>query len=72
MDEKERLEFLTHTERHVLVCLMQGQTIQEQAARRYVAISTVRSQAHAVLYKLGVNSQIAAIAVGHRAGLDWN
>lgn len=59
---------LTESEAAVLADLMDGRSADEVAARRDVAVSTVRSQIKSVLLKLGVNSQLAAVALARRAG----
>ena len=61
-------ERLTPREREVLVALGNGQTVGTIAQRWHVSEATVRTQVRAVLAKLGVNSQIAAIAKARRAG----
>jgi hypothetical protein len=38
------------------------------AAASYVSLSTVRSQIRSILTKLGVSSQLAAVALAHDAG----
>jgi len=57
-----RLNSLTRREREVLQMLHLGQTVVEIAEGSGVAPSTVRSQVRSVLRKLGVNSQLAAVA----------
>lgn len=59
---------LTDRERCVLRLLMDGLSAEEIAEERFVALSTVRSQIRSVLCKLGVRSQLAAVALAHRAG----
>lgn len=59
---------LTERERFVLAELMEGHSAEEIAKAAIVSISTVRSQIKAVLQKLGVNSQLAAVALARRAG----
>jgi DNA-binding NarL/FixJ family response regulator len=58
---------LTARERAVLSTLMQGATAEEIANASYVSIATVRSQIRSILEKLGVHSQVAAVAMAHRA-----
>jgi two-component system, NarL family, nitrate/nitrite response regulator NarL len=58
---------LTHRERQVLDALAEGLTVEQVAARQVVSIHTVRAQVKAILRKLGVNSQLAAVAMVHRA-----
>ena len=61
---------LTERERVVLAELMEGHCAEEIAHAAYVSISTVRSQIKAILQKLGVSSQLAAVALARRA--DWS
>ena len=56
------LASLTARERDVLHQLYEGRTVQEIAVAHDVAVSTVRSQVRSVLRKLGVTSQLAAVA----------
>ena len=62
------LESLSPRESQVLGCLMDGRTVDEIAARASISVATVRSHVHAILAKLEVNSQLAAVAVAHRSG----
>ena len=64
-----RVASLSRRETHVLTALARGATAAEIAAANHVAIATVRSQIHAVLTKLGVRSQLAAVHLAHEAGL---
>ena len=59
---RTRLASLTTRERDVLRLLHLGRTVQQIAESHGVAPSTVRSQVRSVLRKLGVNSQLAAVA----------
>jgi two-component system, NarL family, nitrate/nitrite response regulator NarL len=59
---------LTPREQFVLAELMEGRTADAIARSAFVAVSTVRSQIKAILQKLGVNSQLAAVALARRAG----
>ncbi len=61
---------LTERERVVLAELMEGHCAEEIATSAYVSVSTVRSQIKAILQKLGVNSQLAAVALARR--VDWS
>jgi len=54
---------LTHREALVLGSLIDGLNADEIAESHYVALTTVRSQIRAILQKLGVRSQLAAVAV---------
>ncbi len=59
---------LTEREGHVLAELMDGHCAEEIANAGGVSISTVRSQIKSILQKLGVSSQLAAVALARRAG----
>jgi two-component system, NarL family, nitrate/nitrite response regulator NarL len=59
---------LTEREQVVLAELIEGHPAEDIARAGYVSISTVRSQIKAILQKLGVNSQLAAVAMARRAG----
>lgn len=59
---------LTTREREVLRDLTEGRSAQEIAASSYVSIATVRSQIRAILVKVGVNSQLRAVALARRLG----
>jgi len=61
---------LTEREQIVLAELMEGHCAEEIASAAFVSISTVRSQIKAILQKLGVKSQLAAVARARRA--DWS
>lgn len=70
-DEDERLApfaALTHRERTILQALVDGLTVDQIAERELVSVHTVRTQVKAVLRKLGVSSQVGAVALVHRAG----
>lgn len=71
-DERERrrlFEYLTPREREVLAALCQGLSAAEIAEETYVALSTVRSHIRSILTKLGVGSQLEAVALANRA--EW-
>lgn len=59
---------LTRREGAVLAHLMEGEPAERIAASCFVSLATVRSQIRAVLTKLGVSSQLAAVAMAYRAG----
>jgi DNA-binding NarL/FixJ family response regulator len=59
---------LTAREQAVLAALVEGQSAEAIAAGAYVSIATVRSQIQAILRKLGVASQLAAVAKARQAG----
>lgn len=56
---------LTDREAEVLRLLARGQSVATIAARSHVAETTVRTQVRAVLTKLGVGSQLEAVALAH-------
>jgi DNA-binding NarL/FixJ family response regulator len=59
---------LTEREEVVLAELLEGHCAEEIAKAAFVSISTIRSQIKSILQKLGVNSQLAAVALARRAG----
>jgi DNA-binding NarL/FixJ family response regulator len=59
---------LTVRESEVLQDLVEGKNAERIAEESYVSVATVRSHIKAVLAKLGVNSQLAAVAMVRRAG----
>ena len=61
-------ERLTTREREVLAGLVDGLSAEEIAEQQFVALTTVRSQIRSVLQKLGVRSQLAAVAQANRVG----
>jgi DNA-binding NarL/FixJ family response regulator len=65
-------ERLTLREREVLAALVDGLSAEEIAETQFVALTTVRSQIRAVLQKLGVRSQLAAVAAANRVGWKLN
>ena len=64
-----RLDLLSTREREVLADLMAGRSVREIAERKVVSEATVRTQVKAVLAKLEVGSQLAAVGLAHR--VDW-
>jgi DNA-binding NarL/FixJ family response regulator len=46
---------------------MDGASAEEIAKSSFVSLATVRSQIRSILEKLGVHSQVAAVAMAHRA-----
>jgi DNA-binding NarL/FixJ family response regulator len=60
-------ERLTARERVVLGALMDGASAEEIARASFVSLATVRSQIRSILEKLAVHSQVAAVALAHRA-----
>jgi two-component system, NarL family, nitrate/nitrite response regulator NarL len=63
-----RFHQLSVRESEVLEELMAGKAAVEIATESYVSIATIRSQIKAILRKLGVNSQLAAVALAYRSG----
>lgn len=61
-------EALTKREKQVLVALAEGLSAAEIADVNCVALSTVRTQIRAVLTKLNVRSQLAAVSAAQRSG----
>jgi DNA-binding NarL/FixJ family response regulator len=61
-------ETLTPRERAVLAALAQGHRAETIAAAAVVSEATVRSQIRGVLAKLGVNSQLEAVALAWAVG----
>ena len=59
-------ERLSTREAEVLQVLAHGQSVAAIATASVVSEATVRSQVRAVLQKLGVNSQLEAVAMAHR------
>jgi two-component system, NarL family, nitrate/nitrite response regulator NarL len=59
---------LTPREADVLRALVAGRTVEEIAHEAVVSISTVRTQVRAILRKLGVSSQLAAVGLARQAG----
>jgi two-component system, NarL family, nitrate/nitrite response regulator NarL len=58
---------LTPRERQVLGEIIKGHSAETIANNSWVAVSTVRSQIKSILQKLGVNSQVAAVALARQA-----
>lgn len=69
-DERRRaLARLTPREAHVLGQLAHGKRVREVAEDAFVSEATVRTQVKSILAKLGVNSQLAAVAMAR--DLSW-
>ena len=69
--DRERLapfEHLTAREQQVLAGLMEGKSAERIAEDAFVSLATVRSQIRAILLKLDVNSQLAAVALARKNG----
>jgi DNA-binding CsgD family transcriptional regulator len=65
--EARRFSDLTRREQEVLASLLAGRSAAEIAAAEQVSMATVRSHIRAVLAKLGVSSQPAAVALTLRS-----
>jgi len=63
-----RIDRLTPREAQVLGRLMEGLTVHDIAAASVVSEATVRTQVKAILAKLEVTSQIAAVGLAHHVG----
>jgi two-component system nitrate/nitrite response regulator NarL len=61
------LSTLTASEAAVLGDLLEGRVAAEIATNRNVAVTTVRTHIRSILSKLGVQSQVAAVAVAQKA-----
>jgi len=67
---RQLLEFnrLTPREEEVLLALMRGAKARDICAQSFVSMPTVRSQIRSILTKLGVTSQLAAVALAYQSG----
>jgi DNA-binding NarL/FixJ family response regulator len=63
-------EALSRREREVLSLMVQGHKAADIARMSFVSLPTVRSQIRSVLQKLGVNSQMAAVALTRHSAWD--
>ncbi|WP_182523390.1 LuxR C-terminal-related transcriptional regulator [Nocardioides dongkuii] len=70
-EARERLERLTRREREVLAFLVRGKTVREIAAHGVVSEATVRTQVKAILAKLEVSSQLAAVGLAYHVGWSF-
>jgi DNA-binding NarL/FixJ family response regulator len=61
-------EELSPRERAVLKGLLLGRSPQDIAADEYVSVKTIRSQIESIYRKLGVRSQLAAVALAREVG----
>jgi DNA-binding CsgD family transcriptional regulator len=61
----EALVLLTASERRVLFYLTTGRSAQDIADELVVSVTTVRSHIRSILRKLGVRSQLAAVAIAN-------
>ena len=57
-----------YTEQEVLGLLVVGKSADEISAELFVSLATVRTHVRAILRKLGVNSQLAAVVLAQRSG----
>jgi DNA-binding NarL/FixJ family response regulator len=74
-ETQARMSTLTQREQEVLNGIVRGDTAQEIADRLLLSLGTVRTHIRSVLSKLGVSSQVAAVAVAmqwaaSKRGLD--
>lgn len=67
-DRRSRLDRLTPREAHVLGELLHGKRVREVAQDAFVSEATVRTHVKSILAKLGVSSQLAAVALARDAG----
>lgn len=67
VSESRRFNRLSIREQQVLCDMAEGRTAAEIAASDQVAIPTVRSHVRAILTKLEVSSQLAAVAMAYRS-----
>jgi DNA-binding NarL/FixJ family response regulator len=61
---------LTSSELGTLQGLVDGLSVDEMARMRTVSSSTVRSHVRAILRKLGAHSQIEAVSIAAKAGME--
>ena len=66
----EALMQLTASERRVLYFLTKGRSAQDIATELVVSLATVRSHIRSILRKLGVRSQLAAVAIANSRDLE--
>ena len=66
--ETAPLDTLSPREAAVLRSLSRGEGVAALAASSFVSEATVRSQVRSILTKLGVSSQLEAVARAHRSG----
>lgn len=64
----EPFRLLTPREASTLALLVDGRPAEAIATETFVSLATVRSHIRSILAKLGVNSQLAAVALARRAG----
>ncbi|MFS3128117.1 LuxR C-terminal-related transcriptional regulator [Nocardioides sp. Bht2] len=66
-EARAKLERLTRRESEVLGHFLEGRQVKEIASLSVVSEATVRTQVKAILAKLGVSSQLAAVGVARQA-----
>lgn len=59
---------LSARENEVLAMIVEGMSAEAMATKSFVSMTTIRSQIRAILQKLGVNSQLAAVALVRSTG----
>ena len=64
----KQFEQLSPREQEVLLAMMRGRMARDICKQYYVSLATVRSQIHSILSKLGVSSQLAAVALAYQSG----
>jgi DNA-binding NarL/FixJ family response regulator len=64
----EAFQSLTSREQTVLMHMIEGRTAEEIARLEYLGLATVRTHIRATFTKLGVNSQLKAVAMAHKQG----
>ena len=67
-DRKALFNLLSDREKAVLAALAEGHSVGRIAATSVVSEATVRTQVRSILAKLGVNSQLEAVAIAGRHG----
>lgn len=65
-ERRQRIDRLTPREKQVLAHLMEGHTVRDIAHLSVVSEATVRTQVKAILSKLQVSSQVAAVGLAHQ------
>ena len=63
-----KLRSLSPRETEVLDALFEGTSAETIASEQFVSLGTVRSHIRSILRKLGVQSQLAAVAAARRVG----
>jgi len=66
--ELQPFRTLSRRESETLALLMEGLAAERIAEDTFVSLATVRSHIRAILQKLGVKSQLAAVALARRSG----